>query len=211
MPSTGSEMVNSTITTPPLNGQFAWACRPQYGETVCGDGVGWWPSAQGWVFALVDGLGHGEEARIAAESALLTVQQQLTQPLTTLFTECDHALFSTRGAALAVGRIQCHGSQCEFEHAAVGNIRTVLWRDGKVRRFGAARGIVGAGFFSLYTEKMGLQRGDWLLFYSDGIAEAAPLTQTLPDRVPDQPLAEQLLAQWADGKDDAALLLYRHE
>ncbi len=204
-------MVNSTISPPPSNHQFAWACRPQYGETVCGDAVGWWPSEQGWVFALVDGLGHGEEARIAAESALLSVQQQLTQPLTTLFADCDRALFSTRGAALAVGRLQWRADGCEFEHAAVGNIRTVLWREGKVRRLGAARGIVGAGFFSLYTEKMRLQRGDWLLFYSDGIAEAAPLTQTLPDRVPDQQCVEQLLAQWADGKDDAALLLYRHE
>ncbi|MBN2885232.1 MAG: SpoIIE family protein phosphatase [Chromatiaceae bacterium] len=196
------------------------ALRPVAGERLCGDQLGCWRAQPGLLLALADGLGHGAEAHRAASTAMRTLAALAGAALAEAFAHCDRRLNATRGAALALVRIEpemAAGSQsggARLTHAAVGNIRTLVWSQGRLRRLGGARGIVGAGYRELRQEQLALDPGDWLALYSDGLPEEAAIEDALArlDRqgVPRlDRIAAELLERWANPNDDAALLLYR--
>lgn len=192
----------------PSAGTLGRALRPVAGEVVCGDQVGCWSADGRLRLALADGLGHGREAHAAAVAVMAQVSGSLGMPLTDVFVRCDHALRSTRGVALAVAEIG--PGACGILHAAVGNIRTLVIQGGRLRRLGGARGIVGAGFVGLHAEHLPIVPGDWLVMFSDGIRENAPIAEGLAGEDAADAVAERLLARWARDDDDAALLVYRH-
>jgi serine phosphatase RsbU (regulator of sigma subunit) len=179
------------------------------GETLCGDQLGYWSPGDWLRLAAADGLGHGVEAHRAA----VTAMQQLREAdpelgFNELFVRCDQALLGTRGVALAV--IDVHPHEARIVHASVGNVRALLLQPDRVRRLGGARGIVGAGFHGLRPECFPLAPGDWLILYSDGIAENADFATAVAGHEPNDALAERLLERWASPRDDASLMLYRH-
>ena len=185
------------------------AIRPKSGEHLCGDQVGWWSVAGRVRLALADGLGHGPEAYEAAIRAMLQIRELDRLGLDDLFARCDEGLARTRGVALAV--VDVIPEEGAILHAAVGNVRTLIVQEGKVKRLAGARGIVGAGFGQLRLERLAINPGDWIALFSDGIRENASLAESLTgDRASDQ-LAEQLLSDWASDRDDASLLIYRHD
>lgn len=190
--------------------QIGCALRPLPGEPVCGDQIGCWRQPNGWRLALADGLGHGSAAHQAATRVMRELSAHLDLDLNTLFDHCDRALIDTRGVALAVVDIDLTASR--FVQAAVGNIRTVLQQAQGTKRLSGARGIVGAGFDGLRLEQLSLTAGDWLLMFSDGLPENAGFLDAVPHALPppsDQ-LAAHWLEHWANLRDDASLLLYRH-
>jgi len=196
------------------------ALRPVAGECLCGDQLGYWPAEPGLLLALADGLGHGAEAHRAASTAMRTLAALAGASLVEAFALCDQRLNTTRGTALALARIEperAAGGQnggARLTHGAVGNIRTLVWSQGRLRRLGGARGIVGAGYRQLRLEQLALDPGDWLALYSDGIPEEAAIEDALarldrPGTACLDQIAAELLERWANPGDDAALLLYR--
>ncbi|MBK1640745.1 serine/threonine protein phosphatase [Chromatium okenii] len=188
-----------------LMGQALRALHP---AEPCGDQIGCWRTADGWRLALADGLGHGREAHHAAATAMQRLATTAASAsLASVFADCDQQLLDTRGVALAVIDLCFASAHCQ--HAAVGNVRTLLIRDGIVSRLGSARGIVGAGFRGLRPEYVAIHPGDWLVLFSDGIRENVEIVAALAQQTPSDALAARLLAQWADARDDASLLLYQ--
>lgn len=185
------------------------ALQPFPGERLCGDQCGWWLQPNRLRLALADGLGHGPEANRAAEAVINQIATTPKHDLSETFADCDRALIGTRGVALSVVDVPFEAGA--ILHAAVGNIRTLLLQDRRIRRLGGARGIVGAGFSGLHPERFSLRPGDWLVIFSDGIPEDADIAASLIGSQPSNALAEQLLAHWASDRDDAGILLYRHE
>ncbi|MBK1673885.1 hypothetical protein CKO35_11315 [Ectothiorhodospira shaposhnikovii] len=192
----------------PCRDNLGQALRPMAGETLCGDQIGCWRQGEVLHIALADGLGHGPEAHHAACSAMEHLMALGSLPPSRLISQCDTLLRGTRGVALAMALIDGQG---ELTHIAVGNIRALLLREGKVTRLGGTRGIVGAGFHRLYAEHHPLQPGDWLVMFSDGIREDVPIMDALKDATPTDQTARTLLQRWARDNDDASILLYRHE
>jgi hypothetical protein len=192
----------------PLRARLGQALRAMPGESLCGDQLGWWPHTDRLRLALADGLGHGNEAHLAATAAMRELAGQATDALDAVFACCDQALMHTRGVALAV--VDILPGEMAIQHAAVGNIRTLLVQYGQVKRLAGARGIVGAGFTGLRPERLSIHPGDWLILFSDGIRENAGLVESLLGARPSDQLAGQLIEQWAGERDDASLLLYRH-
>lgn len=159
--------------------------------------------------AVADGLGHGLEAAQAADLAMRCVGALSNASMEHIFSECDAHLRSTRGVAMAIAVVHLESGLATL--ASVGNIRMVLSAASKDYRFGAARGIVGGGYARLSTEHISLVPGDVLAIFSDGLSEFTDLRTALaasPD-ISDLHTAN-LLRLWANRKDDAALLLYRH-
>src|SRR5207245_2030712 len=56
----------------------------------------------GVLVAVVDGLGHGEEAAAAARLAVTTLDQFAPEPIASLVQRCHEALRGTRGAVMSV-------------------------------------------------------------------------------------------------------------
>jgi serine phosphatase RsbU (regulator of sigma subunit) len=172
-----------------LAANLGFALRAMPGESVCGDQIGVWPQGEHRLqLALADGLGHGQGAHQAACDVMRLLGDLQPLAISARFQYCDEHLLHSRGVALAMADIDLQ-AHC-LTHAAVGNIRSLLLRQGQVRRLGAARGIVGAGYRDLYPEQHDFQPGDWLVMFSDGIGEDARIADALstaePSRVAGQ-------------------------
>jgi serine phosphatase RsbU (regulator of sigma subunit) len=182
---------------------------------VCGDHCGWWNTPEIIVVAVADGLGHGPEAALAAEMAMMCIESSLGKSLEQLFLYCQENLQSTRGVALTVAFINKKSGLTKL--ASVGNIRTILIKKDKDYRFGSARGIVGGGYGRLNPEEFIICPGDVLALFSDGLDEFTDVRKALLENVENVENVEQsnnhaayLLEKLAGRADDAALLLYHH-
>lgn len=199
---------------------WAQAVSPAPGEVACGDWVGHWavPAAPASVadwLVVVDGLGHGPEAEQAAQAARHALPPLLGDPAlagrpAAVLQALGPALADTRGAA--VGLAWLH--QGRLRHAGVGNTRCRLWRAGRMQGLPSAWGIVGAptprgrrGIVSPADTELALQPGDWLLMFTDGLAENQHL-ERVPTAWQQQPqrLCEHVLQAWRQPRDDAAVL-----
>lgn len=163
------------------------------------------PPERPLLLAIIDGLGHGPLAAAAAQAALDTLAAQPDLPLAELFSRLDARLASTRGAA--IGLVQLQGLQ--MRHAGIGNTRAVCLRGREQTRLPSQNGIVGGGqALCVSINERQLQRGDWLLLFTDGINEHLQLPVQLPEweRSPDI-LCQHVLARWRAAADDAGVLV----
>ena len=185
------------------------ATLPMKGETACGDRCGYWETPDRLIVAVADGLGHGPEAAVAAETAMACIGSTLDGSLEQLFWHCDQCLQVTRGVALSVVFIEKQSGLMTL--ASVGNIRTLLIEKEKDRRFGATRGIVGGGYGRLNPDHFTIKEGDVLVLFSDGVDEFTDVRKAMqPTTDLTAQCAASLLGKLANREDDAALLLYRY-
>jgi anti-sigma regulatory factor (Ser/Thr protein kinase) len=111
------------------------------GESVCGDG---WITMNGRkceTLLLVDGSGHGSQAARAAETAVQAFADNIDEECVPLVEAIHRALAPTRGAALAVARIDKDARVIRF--VGVGNIGAVLANGGEARRMASYNGTAG--------------------------------------------------------------------
>ena len=180
------------------------------GETVSGDQYVVVPSRDGILLAVIDGLGHGDEATLAASKAVEVLTSHANDPVVVLMQHCHQALRETRGAAMtlvALNRLERTASTL-----GVGNVETVFVR-ADVRAKPAREsvllrnGVVGYQLPALQTSELTVAPGDVVVFATDGIREdfgdQLSATEPLPR------LVERLLAQKFRGTDDALILACR--
>jgi hypothetical protein len=162
----------------------------------------------GHLLAIIDGLGHGAPAALAAQAALQLLRQNPALPLPQLLGVLDTGLTGTRGAA--VGLVQIRGRR--LWHAGVGNTRALRWRGDHLLRLPSQSGVVGGGLpanLDLAVTEADLQPGDWLLLFTDGLSEKLDLKVHLPEWARDpQLLCDHLLARWRNPRDDAGVLAF---
>lgn len=185
---------------------------PLQAGTPCGDLAFCrpWPSpadASACLLAIVDGLGHGPAAALAAEAAqgvLAAAEQAAAPDLPRLMQALDRALASLRGAAL--GLMYVHAGQLDY--AAVGNTRALCWRGQQFTRLPSQNGIVGGGLAApVLVQRLAVLPGDCLLLFTDGLDERLPLSVPWPEWQRDPGLLCQHLMQHARlGRDDAGVL-----
>jgi anti-sigma regulatory factor (Ser/Thr protein kinase) len=111
------------------------------GESVCGDGWVTMNGRKGVTLLLVDGAGHGPHAAHAAETATRAFSDNIDKECVPLVEAIHRALAPTRGAALAVARIDRDARVVRF--VGVGNIGAVLSSGGEVRRMASYNGTAG--------------------------------------------------------------------
>jgi serine phosphatase RsbU (regulator of sigma subunit) len=184
------------------------ASRPYPGEEVNGDGwaVGW--DGDACRIAVVDGLGHGPAAAVAARAALAALAARPALGPADAVRACHAALAGTRGAAVAVARIEPAGRRLTF--AGVGNVEGRLWPvgpAGRAERPIAYRGIVGAALPTVRAFEFALGAGWLLVLHTDGVSARFELDQ-VPEgaRGHPQALAEAVLARWGRSTDDATVV-----
>jgi anti-sigma regulatory factor (Ser/Thr protein kinase) len=186
-------------------GVYGRACG---GESTSGDDAGFARAAGALVVGVADGLGHGEAAREASERArnLLLAHPELEPEQ--LLARCDAELARTRGAVMAVARID--ESAGEIALASVGNITAQLVGPAGSRHFGGSSFFLGApgGVRKLTTERRVMQPRDALVLFSDGLSSRAALSED-PALLREHPVvvAQRALERFGRLNDDATVLV----
>ena len=165
-------------------------------------------SPGGAILAVVDGLGHGPEAALAAETAAATIEEHAPEDLVELLQRCHEALRTTRGVVMGIARLRPESA--ELEWLGVGDVDGVVARGQEVQLTWLVQrsGVVGAQLpAGVSTSRVSLQPGDTLALATDGVR--TDFTQLVPD-VPPQQLAERILAECGRRDDDALILVARY-
>jgi phosphoserine phosphatase RsbX len=207
-------MVESAgIEGPTGPGLIAWGVAKQAspGEAICGDRSLVKPFAGGVLVAVVDGLGHGQEAGLAAQRAITTLETCPHLSPIGLVTHCHQELKHTRGAVM--GLAIYNGNDETLTWLGVGNLQAIMHRadrteEAREKRLGMCRGVVGYQLPPLRAEVLPVRAGDTLIVATDGIR--AEFAEQGISGSP-QEIADRILSQYAKGMDDALVLAARYQ
>ena len=190
---------------------WAAASRPMKGATESGDAflVRELPSAA--MIAVVDGLGHGAAAAMAARQALASLREGEEEPMAML-ERCHEALRSTRGVVLDLVRFDA--TRDLLTRLGVGTIQGILLHadrnaDPRERMLFRQGGVVGRQLPPLRSEVLAVGPGDTLILATDGIHH--DFTEGLTCAGPLQPKVDRILARHWNGTDDALVVAVRYK
>jgi len=123
-----------------------------------------------------------------------------------LFSGCNAAIRHTRGVAMGIVRIDENSGMLEY--AGIGNIRAMIFSEGKVSRLISSFGVVGGGFRKLFIEQRTIMPRNLVILFTDGLHERADIT--VYDTDGDLTLlAHRIFQDHYITRDDGAILIYR--
>jgi hypothetical protein len=165
----------------------------------------------GVLVAVVDGVGHGDEAAAAARIAAATIERYHADSVIALARRCHAALLGTRGVAMSLARFSSTDDTMTW--LAIGNVDGVLVRSdpgaGSAREAIMLRGgVVGSRLPPLQATVVAVSPNDVLVFATDGIDAA--FTAQVRTSQPPQRIADSILTGFAKGTDDALVLAARY-
>jgi phosphoserine phosphatase RsbX len=179
------------------------------GEAICGDHSLVKSFAGGILVAVIDGLGHGQEAGSAAQRAIATLEAAPQLSPIGLVTRCHHELKSMRGAVMGLA---IYGMEETLTWLGVGNVQAIVHRASQAapnrERLSLCRGVVGYQLPPLRANVLPIRAGDTLVVATDGIRPEFA-EQGIASGSP-QEIAESILSQYAKGTDDALVLVARY-
>jgi negative regulator of sigma-B (phosphoserine phosphatase) len=165
----------------------------------------------GALVAVIDGLGHGREAALAARAAAATLKKHARDSVISLIKRCHEDLRTTRGVVISMAAFSAHEGTMTF--VGVGNVEGVLMRadsEGKTpfESLLLRRGVVGGRLPPLNANIMPITPGDTLILVTDGIRSGYE-PRWSPRGTPQQ-TADQILAQHNMETDDALVFVARY-
>lgn len=184
--------------------------RPISGEEMCGDT---WAARQvaggpDLVVMMCDGLGHGPLAARAAEAARLAFRESSTDDPAGILTAVHTRLKGTRGAAVAVARLDTERRQVQL--CGAGNITGFVLGTDVRHSLMSIPGIVGHSLPRLQAFRADLPAGWALVLHSDGIGHRWQ-PRDLPGLLGQDPdlIAGQILWQAGTRRDDAGIVVVK--
>lgn len=139
------------------------------GQVECGDAWAHARSGRWQRLCLVDGLGHGPLAAVAAAAALEAFHAAPEDATPgDIIGLCHAGMKTTRGAVMAVASIDVAAGQ--FLFAGVGNILGVLHSGLETHHLLSVDGIVGHNVRKIRMVERGWSPGDTLVLSSDGLS-----------------------------------------
>ena len=167
----------------------------------------------GVLVAVVDGLGHGEDAAAAAKLAVTTLDRFAREPVASLVQRCHEALVGTRGVVMSVAYFD--PTRDTMTWVGLGNVEGVLvhenWAERSARTTLVTRGgIVGSqrDLPAVRPWVIPVQVGDLLVFATDGLRGGFADDVSRSDTP--QQVANLLLSRYGKGTDDALVLAARY-
>jgi hypothetical protein len=187
------------------------AALPLPGETTSGDLQLVQPFPGGALIGAVDALGHGDEAARAATLAVETLSAFAHEPLPVLLQRCHQALIGTRGVVLSLAKFDW--AERNMKWLGVGDVEGVLFFADPLLQPSTTvlvtrGGIVGGRLPPSRPWVIPISTGDTLVFATDGVRMGYATQVSAID--PPQHIAEQILARFGKGTDDALVLVARY-
>lgn len=188
---------------------YAIVTRPHYKHVENGDGgLVRWLDPTTVLVAVVDGLGHGPLAAEVSEATVAYLEScSPTATLPDLLRACHVRLQGTRGAALALARLDLAVGQLEY--AGVGNIEARLLSAEAVRPI-SYNGIVGAILPRFQVFTYSFRPGALFLMHSDGVSARFTLDAATLSGQPSDLIATSIMRDWSRPHDDATMVVVRH-
>jgi anti-sigma regulatory factor (Ser/Thr protein kinase)/serine/threonine protein phosphatase PrpC len=190
--------------------EYSTISRPYPGEVVCGDSWTVLTSGSRTTVMVVDGLGHGMLAAQAAQTAVQVVQRDSDRAPLDALHATHAALRSTRGAALALARIDQERQTLVF--AGVGNIVGCILGGTERRNLVSYNGTVGHEMRKVQEFQHPWTPRSKLLLHSDGLSTSWNLDQ-YPGLLHRHPtlLAGVLYRDHQRGRDDATIVVVQNQ
>jgi serine/threonine protein phosphatase PrpC len=166
---------------------------------------------EGALLAVVDGIGHGEDAAHSAELAAGVFNGSDARSLISLVRRCHERLQGTRGAVVSLAWFSPADDTMTW--LGVGNVAGVLLRR---EAYGVARqeslllraGMVGAPLPHISATVVPVSYGDTLIFATDGIRSG--FADRLNVNSSRQEIARQIIRNHWRKHDDALVLVARY-
>lgn len=184
---------------------IAAICLSAKEDDVTGDGYS--VSGDGRTVAIIDGLGHGQEAAAATARAITAFQAHSGLPLPALLTELHEASRGTRGAAALLVRT----GPGNVETCGVGNTSGALLAEGKCQALlGGQPGTLGVRVPHPQSARLPCAPGSLLVLHTDGIRTRWPASMD-PEQLSQPPalLTALLAARSRRARDDSTVLTLR--
>ena len=156
-------------TASPRALELGGRCAPMRGQDECGDAWAHTRAGRWERLCLVDGLGHGPLAAVAAAAALAAFHAapEAATPAD-IVALCHTELATTRGAVMAVAAIDVAAGRLLF--AGVGNILGVIHSGLDSHHLLSIEGIVGHNVRKIRMVERQWTPGDALVLSSDGLS-----------------------------------------
>ena len=193
--------------------EAAWSCdslvRPCAGQRVSGD-TAWVRELEDCLFlAIVDVLGHGEEAHELTPVIEAYLERAAGRHVAGVMNGLHERLRGTRGAAAGLCAIDT--ARGSLEYVGVGNTA--------IRRFGSGEGetrlvsldgVLGQNMRTLRPQTLALEPGDLVLLYTDGVSDRFT-SASYPGLAYHEPadVTRRVIERFGKGHDDAACIALR--
>jgi anti-sigma regulatory factor (Ser/Thr protein kinase) len=195
-----------TFAGPVTPSEVGIYARAHPGELVIGDHAGVQRDDTATTIAVIDGLGHGQPARDAANLAFAEVGRG--GPLEVVMQQTHRALGGTRGAVMSIARV----AGTAIEHAGIGNIATrIVGTDGSLQLLPSAPGTLGSTLpRRIAVEPLTRRATDLVVLCSDGILTRCDLADE-PNILREHPIAiaQRIVERFLRGTDDAIVAVAR--
>ena len=193
---------------PPAAVLLGAAVAPYPKELVCGDNWAAGGAPNALTLLAVDGSGHGIEAMRAADTAVRIFRDHLAEPCERLAERIHHALAPTRGAAIAVARIDTAAGLVRY--VGIGNITGVMVVGGVARHMISYNGTAGHVAPRIREMTYPFSAAPTVIMHSDGLTARWDLA-AYPGLAAQHPslIAGVLLRDFRRGRDDASVVVMR--
>lgn len=192
--------------------------RPIPGEPGSGDHFCVRTTQDGWTVMVVDGLGHGPLAAVASAEATKAFRGAGSDEPVEIMDEIHQALETTRGAAVAIARLEPQRHRIRF--AGIGNIAAAVVTGSDARHSSRSQptrhgmtsspGIVGHQYGTVREYAYPLDDESMVVMHSDGLTDRWNLA-AYPGLADHDPLvvAATLMRDAGIRHDDACVLVAR--
>lgn len=191
--------------------EYGVAAQAMPGQTESGDAYVAHPVPKGMLVAVMDGVGHGEEAATAARIATATLESGSHESIVSMLRRCHERLQGTRGVVMSLALL--NEADETLTWVGVGNVEGWLLRaeataNLKQESLLLRGGVLGSQLPPPYASIIPLMNGDTLIFATDGIRNGFTQEVNLSD--PPQKIADAILAKHNKETDDALVLVVRY-
>jgi anti-sigma regulatory factor (Ser/Thr protein kinase)/serine/threonine protein phosphatase PrpC len=188
---------------------FGVATRPRDFGQVNGDAFVIQQWAENALVGIIDGLGHGQFAHRAAETARRYVETHFDQPLDQVFRGTGRACRATRGVVMALARFDWGEGRLTF--ASVGNILVRIFPRAEPFHFVIRRGVIGLNAPNVAVTEHPWPLDHVFVLHSDGVSthwgwRDFPAWTERPAAT----IAQELLQTKAKAEDDATVIVVRN-
>jgi len=183
---------------------FSVFSKPRQDEDVSGDAYFIKRFSSSVIFSIVDALGHGKEANKTALNVLEILEANYREPLHRIIELTHKNLISSRGAAMALCKIDFKAKR--LEHVSIGNVETRVYGTAEPVRPICYNGTLGMAMENYRVIDYPYVEGSTIVMFSDGISGRFDLDPSMLRKTP-QEISYYIFDVYKRNIDDATVLV----